>query len=120
MTTPRSRGWLFRRLGGKLKDRILDTTLRYRRPLIVVVHVALFACANALAFGLRFDLDVPPERLNQFLLMVPVIVLIRAAAFWRWHLYQGLWRYVSVRDGVEILKGVTTSSVVFAVFVLFA
>jgi FlaA1/EpsC-like NDP-sugar epimerase len=38
---------------------------------------------------------------------------LRLSAFWIFHLYEGLWRYTSVRDVVELLKGVTLSSAAF-------
>jgi FlaA1/EpsC-like NDP-sugar epimerase len=71
-----------------------------------------------LAFALRFDFAVPPAEARLLLATLPLLVAVRAGAFWALRLYEGLWRYVSVRDGVEILKGVTASSAVFAVGVL--
>ena len=103
-----------RRLGYRMRDRMLDRAVRYRRPLIVAVHLGLFAVSYGLAFGLRFDLDIPSDQVERLLLTIPAIVVLRAAAFWRLHLYEGLWRYASIRDVVEILKAVSMSSVVFA------
>jgi FlaA1/EpsC-like NDP-sugar epimerase len=102
-----------------LRHRVLDRTLRYRRPFIVGAHLAIFAACNAFAFGLRFDFYVPSAELARLALTLPILLAIRAAAFWRLGLYQGLWRYVSVRDGLEILKAVTVSSVVFGVGAFF-
>jgi FlaA1/EpsC-like NDP-sugar epimerase len=110
----RSLGAAVGRLGGMLRDRVLHQTLRYRRPLIFAVHAGLFVLANVLAFSLRFDLQPPRAELARMLVTLPFLLGLRFAAFWRWHLYQGLWRYVSVRDGVEILKAVSASTLAFA------
>src|SRR5688572_13859864 len=109
---------MVRRAIDHARGRVLDTTIRLRRPLIVAAHLSLFAASYVLAFALRFDFAVPPVEAKLLLATLPLIVAVRAGAFWVLRLYEGLWRYVSVRDGVEILKGVTASSAVFTVGVL--
>jgi FlaA1/EpsC-like NDP-sugar epimerase len=98
----------------------LDTTIRYRRPLLVAAHIVLFSAAYAVAFALRFDFDIPRQEMSAFLATLPILLAIRATTFWFLRLYQGLWRYVSVRDVVGILKGVTLSSGLFALGVMTA
>jgi FlaA1/EpsC-like NDP-sugar epimerase len=94
------------------------TAVKFRRPLIVAAHIGLFAASYALAFGLRFDFNLAPEYSRTLLVTLPVIVALRAAAFWAFHLYEGLWRYVSVRDVVELLKAVTAASLAFGAGVM--
>lgn len=105
-------------LAGRVADRarghVLEKALRHRRPLIVGGHLCLFASAYVLSFALRFDFAVPPAETRILLLTLPALLAVRGAVFWMLHLYEGLWRYVSVRDGIEILKGVALSSGLFA------
>lgn len=98
--------------------RLLRRFVPYRRAVIVAAHVALLAIAYLLAFLLRFDFRVPAEQWNRFLQTLPLLVLVRAVIFARFHLYEGLWRYVSMPDILAILKAVTLSSLIFLAGVL--
>lgn len=96
-----------------MRVRVLDHTVRYRRPLIVAAHVGLFAVSYAMAFGLRFDFSPPQHQIRLLVVTLPVVVALRAGAFAVFRLYEGLWRYVSVRDVFEMAKAVTVSSALF-------
>lgn len=98
---------------------MIDQTVRYRRPLIVASHLGVFGLSYVTAFALRFDFALPPDQLRLMLLTLPIVVGLRAAAFGVFRLYEGLWRYVSVRDVVEMGKAVTVSSALFTLGALF-
>ncbi len=97
---------------------VVEGLLPYRRSLILVTHVLLVACAYFLAFLLRFEFSVPADGWEIFFITLPVLVLIRASVFAWFHLYGGLWRYVSMYDIRGILKAVTLSSLLFVVVAL--
>lgn len=92
--------------------------LPYRRPVIVMVHLILVAISYLLAFLLRFEFSLPASEWDRFLWTLPLLLLIRMGAFAGFHLYEGLWRYVSMRDILAILKAVTLSALVFLAAVL--
>lgn len=97
----------------RVRGRLLDHILGVRRPLVVGVHLCLFAAAYGLAFGLRFDFALPHAELKRLAVTVLALVVLRAAAFAMFHLYEGLWRYVGMRDVTTIIKAVTLSSAIF-------
>ena len=84
--------------------------LVYRRVMIVLSHAGLVALAFTLAFLIRFDFRLTDAEWDRLLLTLPLILVIRAVVFSRFHLYKGLWQYISVRDFVGILKAVTLGS----------
>jgi FlaA1/EpsC-like NDP-sugar epimerase len=94
--------------------RVLDQTVRYRRLLAIAAHMALFAVSYGMAFGLRFDFSLPDQQLKLLAFTLPVIVALRAGTFFVFRLYEGMWRYVSVRDVFEMAKAVTAGSALFA------
>src|SRR5437870_6624848 len=82
----------------------------YRRLLIVVLNLAAAAFSNYTAFLLRFDGVLPPAHKMPLLEGLPILLALRALAFWRFRLDQGLWRYTSLWDLQHIVAAVTLSS----------
>ncbi len=87
--------------------------MKWRRPIFVVLDLALIISANYLAFALRYDGMIPASELHTFEQTVLALVAIRGVAFALFGLNEGLWRYTSVWDLQNILKGVLISTVVF-------
>lgn len=92
---------------------LLMRLLPYRRPLIVAVHLLLTALAYLSAFLLRFEFAIPESHWDFFIRSLPALLAIRLAIFGWFRLYEGLWRYVSVLDLIEMAKAVTLGSIVF-------
>lgn len=97
---------------------LLESHFLYRRTLIFLVHVVLMTAAYLLAFLLRFEFSVPSWAWHLFLQTSPLLLLTRVAIFGWFHLYEGLWRYVSMRDIVTILKAGTLGSAIFSGVIL--
>jgi FlaA1/EpsC-like NDP-sugar epimerase len=89
----------------------MNPLLRYRRPLVVLLHLGLIALSNYLAFWIRFDGTIPPQTLAVFWQLLPVVVLVRSLFFAPFRLYEGLWRYTSIWDLRNILIAVFSSTV---------
>lgn len=87
--------------------------LRWRKPIIVVLDVALIILANYFAFVLRYDGSIPDGEIHTFEQTVLALVAIRGVAFALFGLNEGLWRYTSIWDLQNIIGGVLTSTVVF-------
>jgi FlaA1/EpsC-like NDP-sugar epimerase len=97
---------------GKAKS----TVLRYRRALIVFVHVALFALSLLMSFGLAYNFSGLKEWFYPlYLPMLSVILVIKLLVFWRFNLYQGWWRYVSLYDLIRITIASHVSLFIFVV-----
>lgn len=89
-----------------------------RRALTIAIHLLLAMMAYYLAFLLRFDLRLPAEQWDRFLYTLPLLLLIRGGGFACFHLYGGLWRYVSIEDLLCIFKAVTLGSALFTAGIL--
>src|SRR5215204_5017869 len=81
-------------------------------PVEVGVHGILIALAAYLACWLRFDGDIPPRVLATYLRALPWFILIRTVIFWRFGLFDGLWRYTGIWDLSRIVIAVLASGTV--------
>lgn len=74
----------------------------------VFVHDLLMVpIAWLVAYWLRFNLDViPPDYLDQALVLLPVIWGSQAVLFWYFGLYRGIWRFASLQDLTRIVNAV--------------
>jgi len=94
--------------------------LTKRRLMVFLSDNLIIALALCLAFLLRFDFTIPPQQLGLFWECLLVVMIVKPLVFLIIGFYNCIWRYASVQDAVEILKGVTFSSIlaVGAVFFL--
>lgn len=96
---------------------MLAALIRLRRPIVIAIHLALIVAASFGAFWLRFDGAIPPRQWDNFLSMLPWLLAVRMATFVPFRLYQGLWRYTSLWDLLNILSAVGVSTSIFFVLV---
>ena len=92
--------------------------LPYRRTVIVGIHAILVGLAYLLAFLVRFEFQLPADEWRELFHTLPFVVGFRLVIFAWFHLHEGLWRYVSIRDMVTILKAATLGSLAMAAYVL--
>ena len=79
----------------------------------------LVAISYTLAFLLRFEGIIPEAFAGAYLTTLPWIVAFRLFAFWSFQLYRSSWRYVGMRDLLQLFKAVGVSTLMFAAFLLF-
>ena len=71
-----------------------------------------------LAYAVRFEFQVASREFAGILKVLPYVLAIKLGAFFFFHLYQGMWRYTSLVDMLNVVKAVTTSSLFVIVAVL--
>ena len=86
----------------------------HRQAVLLVLDAVLIALAFYLAFLLRFDGDIPPERLRQFARHLPVLLLLRLSV----HVFFGIHRWSFRLSGFhEAVRLIETSLCGSAAFV---
>jgi FlaA1/EpsC-like NDP-sugar epimerase len=86
---------------------------------MVLVDGCLIIAAYMLAYLLRFEWDIPPQDWVTLKTTIPFIVVFKLLIFFLFDLYRGMWRYTSVVDLLDVLKGTITSSVIIILSILF-
>ena len=69
---------------------------------LIAVTVAFFA-----ALWLRFDCsfsEIPEEYMNTFLRLAPIYAAGCIAIFWRFRLYNSIWRFASYRELIRVIQ----------------
>lgn len=95
--------------------------LRSKNFYIILLIDALSVIASLyLAYAIRFEFQPPARELEAMMHILPKALLIKIGTFFLFRLYQGMWRYTSVEDLLNILKAVcvSTLSLVFLILML--
>lgn len=87
-----------------------------RRIFEIVVDVVLAMVAFVAAFLLRFDGSLPRDTSRDMARVFLVVVAVKLAAMLVTRAYDGVWRYVGLRDLARLVRGALLGSV--AVFVV--
>ena len=88
--------------------------------LMLVGEAALFALALLLAYGLRFEFDIPQEFFRQMLTLLPISVAVKMTFFAISGLYRGMWRYTALSDLWRIGRAVFLAECLLILYVVFA
>ncbi len=87
--------------------------LIFRRPLIILAHIIIFAASLMLAFLLAYNMQFQRAWLvQQYPLLLLFILIIKLTVFRFFRQYRGWWRYVSISDLIGILQASVVSTVI--------
>lgn len=92
---------------------------RYRRLGIAILQLLLIALGYMAAFLIRFEFNIPDADYWIMLNTLPILILIRSAAYYYFRLYSGGWQFVSMQDLVNISRSIFWGSVVFLITMVF-
>ncbi|MHB0946373.1 MAG: polysaccharide biosynthesis protein [Sedimentisphaerales bacterium] len=96
--------------------------LRFRRQIITLIHVGIFAGSLLMAFLLANNMQFRSDWFwGQYPKLLLLFLLVKVVVFGCFKQYQGWWRYVSISDLLSIVKASLISTLVlvilwFAVF----
>ena len=86
---------------------------------MLLSEAGLFCLALLLAYGLRFEFDIPEAFFRQMFSLLPAAVGFKIAFFWIAGLYRGMWRYTSLMDLWHIARSMILAGISLVVYVTF-
>ena len=92
----------------------VSAAFRYRTVLIVLIQGGLITVSYLAVVLFRLDMGAVPVSSDALLLALPMLIAVRLSTLAVFRLHQGLWRYVSVADLLQIIKASTVGSLIFA------
>jgi FlaA1/EpsC-like NDP-sugar epimerase len=93
--------------------------LRHRTAVTVAGNLTIAAAAYLLAFGLRFDLELPAPQAEILFYTLPLVLICKMIGFHFASLFRGWWQHVSVHDAVDIVRGNVIGSVLFLIALVY-
>ncbi len=90
-----------------------------RRIFEVLLDVGLIILAYWTAYAIKFEAFSQSPAWGLFLRTLPILVVVRLAAFLFFGVYRGIWRYTSIDDFVAFVKAVAVGSIVSMLIILF-
>ena len=93
--------------------------LRKNLFLVILADAILIAAAITGAYLVRFEFNIPDYYLQSLYEILPWMVALKLATFYIFNLYQGMWRYTSISDLINIINAASLSSLVLIAFILF-
>lgn len=96
-----------------------ERLLKYRLFLIVPMHGLLIITSYFLAFASRLDISFYNSNVYHWIFISTLIPLlaIRLLSYWYFDLFQGLWRYVGLKDLKDIIKASLLGTMLFALYI---
>ncbi len=100
-------------------EKLIQPTQRKRIAFFFVFDVIIVVASLYLSFLLRLDFQLGEAYSQLFLLALPSFLIIKLMGFAYFRLYQLSWRFVSLKDVLNIVKAVTltSASLAIAIFV---
>ena len=103
----------------KTEKRLASLILPFRKALIVSSQLFTMGLAYLLAFGLRYDFNIPDRVWDLMCLPLALLVFFRFFALWYFKLFSGFWRYVTLPDVISIVKACLIGSAALLVTLWF-
>ncbi len=102
-------------------NQILETVngfvMRHKYVFVSLVHLIQAVLANYLAFLFRFESIFLSGYLKQFLLYLPILLVIRLGFYCQAGLYKSHLRFSGVHDLVKIIQSITLGCVTFFIII---
>ena len=84
--------------------------LRFRKPLILLAHVGIFAASLMLSFLLAHNMQFGSWLVEQYFPLLLFFIVVKVIIFGLFRQYRGWWRYVGISDLTSILRASLVST----------
>jgi FlaA1/EpsC-like NDP-sugar epimerase len=84
--------------------------LRYRKPLIILAHIVVFAASLLLSFLLIHNMELKRAWLDLYPPLLLFVLIVKLPVFGLFKQYRGWWRYVGISDLTGIMRASLVST----------
>jgi len=79
-----------------------------------ILDAFLFSVSYIVSFLVRFEMVIPPNYLDQIIITLPIVILLKIFTFFFIKVYNTDYNYFSVPNVISIFKGLSLSSIIIA------
>jgi FlaA1/EpsC-like NDP-sugar epimerase len=87
--------------------------------IVFLADIVLLSCSFYLSYIIRFDFQIPLWAFENFIEILPWVLIVKVLCFFLFDLYKGMWRYTSLNDLVNVTKASTVGVFCSIVLVLY-
>ncbi|MCD4722741.1 MAG: polysaccharide biosynthesis protein [Desulfobacula sp.] len=87
--------------------------------IVFLADIGLLSCSFYLSYMIRFDFQIPEWAFENFIEILPYVLIVKVLCFLFFDLYKGMWRYTSLNDLVNVTKASTIGVFCTIVLVLY-
>ena len=101
------------------KSPLLGRVVLYKKQILqILVDMLLISAAWSAAWLLRFEGQLNQEQMYLLTHSLPLVLGAKLLALWFFGVYRGEWRYVSVRDMIQLAKAMVLGSLLAVLAIL--
>lgn len=86
---------------------------------VLQLDVGMCCISLLLAYALRFNFEIPPNVVNEFLIVFPLVIFTKSILFYYTKSYAGIIRFTSTEDAKKIFKALSVSTALILAVNLF-
>ncbi len=96
-----------------------ELTVKPKFWMVLLADVAFLIISFFLAYYIRFEGVPNGQQYGSFISILPLLIFVKIIVFYLCGLYRGMWRYTSITDLFNILKGVLLSFLIIVIFLFY-
>jgi len=86
---------------------------------IVFIGVLILMCLSlVIAYLMRFEFRLTPDRIDQIIYLLPLVVPLKVLVFFQMDMYRGMFRYVNLSDILRVFRAIVVSSLIIIFIIL--
>jgi len=98
-------------LSGNESDRGLGLLSRFKnRQVQYLLDVAVLCAAFLVAYAIRFEFQIPPDRFRAAVAQIPLVILLQFAALSAFGAYAFIWRYIGLAETLVFARAAVAAT----------
>jgi len=86
--------------------------------IVFIGDLILMCLSLVIAYLMRFEFRLSPDRIEQITLLLPLVVPIKVLIFFQMDVYRGMFRYANLSDILRVFRAIAVSSLVIMFIIL--
>jgi len=86
--------------------------------IVFIGDLILMCLSLVIAYLMRFEFRLTPDRIDQIIYLLPLVVPLKVLVFFQMDMYRGMFRYVNLSDILRVFRAIVVSSLIIIFIIL--